>query len=256
MRFYLALIVVVVTAFAQQTAKAPESTGAARSPTSNETVIYDGSTPPLPNEGKRQPDRDSQIQSQIKDFTGLLVAVGFLQCVVLAVQLGLVRRQDEHFRNSERAWIMVELEPHEKGLLLQEGTRKVRDSDEQEEYTTARVKLTCGNEGRSPAWIENIYGRMDIVAEVLPEDDPQSRHLNSFGTLAPVGPKGQKFTTLDLRCDGHRKAEELLSVYVVVKYRDIFGIKRMTTAGYSIDRNFRFSSQQPDTVHPFRGSTA
>jgi hypothetical protein len=23
-----------------------------------------------------------------------------------------------------------------------------------------------------------------------------------------------------------------------------------------LDRNFRFSSQQPDTVHPFRGSTA
>jgi hypothetical protein len=235
MRFCLALIVVVVTAFAQQTTKAPESTEAAGSPISNQTVVYNDSTPPSPNEIKRQSDQDSQIQSQIKDFTGWLVAVGFLQCIVLAVQLWLIRRQDEHFRNSERAWIMVELEPHEKGLLLQEGASRVRDSDEQKEYTTARVKLTCGNEGRSPAWIENIYGRMDIVTEVLPEDDPQSRHLNTFGTLAPIGPKGQKSTTLNLRCDGHRKAEELLSVYVVVEYRDIFGIKRMTTAGYSIE---------------------
>jgi hypothetical protein len=73
---------------------------------SNQTAVYNKQNAPASTDGNKQrSDQDAQIQSKIKDFTGLLVAVGLLQCIVLAFQLWLIHRQDEHFRNSERAWL-------------------------------------------------------------------------------------------------------------------------------------------------------
>lgn len=209
-----------------------------RTPLPSQTFIYNDQTaPPYSERNKQQADQDAQVQGKIKTFTGLLVAVGVLQVLVLALQLWLIYRQDEHFRNSERAWVMAELGWYEKGIHIQEGTTRNRD-DTIFKSTIARVKLSCKNEGRSPAWIDNVYGRVDIVASASLEDDPQRSKLSklgSFGTMGPIGPGGEKSTSLELRCHGHRGKDEFLSAYVVIEYHDIFHIKRTTTLGYTVN---------------------
>ena len=177
------------------------------------------------------------MQQKIATFTGLLVVVGFLQAAVLVLQWLLVRRQDAHFRNSERAWIMAELGWYEKTLHVTEGTYNVEG--ESGTSTNVNVKLTCKNEGRSPAWIEHIKGGVEITsaAALKKAPIPEVKALESFGRLDPLGAGAAASCSLQMECQGHRDKDEFLSVYVHIQYRDIFGIMRETTLGYSIDRN-------------------
>jgi hypothetical protein len=177
----------------------------------------------------------------------LLFVVGLLQALVLLMQWWLVRRQDQHFRNSERAWIMTELGWYEEETLRVAESSGVVDNVNQDS-TQANVKLTCRNDGRSPAWIENVRGRMDIATRASIRD--QEKHkLDSFGPMEPLGAGKEKSRILELWCPGHARDDEFLNVYVVVEYRDIFGIKRETFLGYSIGIK---GSMNPQNAFPMR----
>ena len=89
-------------------------------------------------------------------FTGLLVVVGFLQW-------WLIRRQDKHFRISERAWILADLSWYPGQLNVCLGT--TQRGELIEEHTDVSVKLTCKNEGRSPAWVDEVHGCVEIVTK-------------------------------------------------------------------------------------------
>jgi hypothetical protein len=177
-----------------------------------------------------------------------LVLVGIGGIVVAAITLGTIKEQTvatavaanaakasaDGFIHSERAWVMAELGWYEKGLHVVEGSSQ-NQAEAQLEFTTVFVKLTCRNAGRSPAWIDNVFGRVDRVNPTsLREDDRRENKLGNFGTMGPIGPGEEKSRSLELICYGHCKEGEFLSAYVVVEYRDIFGIKRTTTLGYSI----------------------
>ena len=165
-------------------------------------------------------------------FTGLLVLVGFLQVVVLFVQWRLIRRQDEHFTKSERAWILAELGWYEGGLHITGNTLQVDGLTT--ESTNVNIKLTCRNEGRSPAWIENIRGRIEIFSKFPISEAPKGSDLAFLGPMEPLGAGKERSRVLQFICSGHAKKGEHFSVYVLVEYRDIFGIRRETTLGYSV----------------------
>jgi hypothetical protein len=173
---------------------------------SNQTVVHGEQTARPSSDGNKQrSDQDAQIQSKIKDFTGLLVAVGLLQCIVLAFQLWLIHRQDEHFRNSERAWVMAELDWYENGLHVVLGTGQNRDGDI-EESTAVFMKLTCRNDGRSPAWIDNVYGRVEIgIPAGVEQKETDKNSFGGSGPMGPLGPSKEQSRSVELRCPGHVK---------------------------------------------------
>ena len=162
----------------------------------------------------------------IEIFTGLLVLVGFLQWL-------LIRRQDKHFRISERAWILADLSWYPGQLNVAEGTSQ--RGDVREEHTVVSVKLTCKNEGKSPAWVDEIRGCVEIVAKGSAIHIPERSRLSTFGPVEPIGADKEQSRLLQMQCDGHGKQGEFISVYVIVEYHDIFGIKRETFLGYSVD---------------------
>ena len=166
-------------------------------------------------------------------FTALLVVVGFFQFVVLFMQWRLIRRQDEHFTKSERAWILAELGWYEGGLHVTENTSLVDDLTTNS--TNVNVKLTCRNEGRSPAWIDSIHGQIQIFAKRSTLEIPKRADLDSLGAMEPLGAGKERARILQFSCSGRVKKGEYFSVYVLLEYHDIFGIKRETTLGYSID---------------------
>lgn len=149
-------------------------------------------------------------------------------------------QQDEHFRNSERAWIMAKLgwwQDERQGLHIVLGTGSSPSG--QTEETTVFLKLTCKNGGRSPAWIDEVCGQLDIVSNVPSlrnADLPTKANLCKCGSMEPLGAGQEASISLELSCAGHATEEKFLSAYVLLEYHDIFGISRETTIGYSIDR--------------------
>jgi hypothetical protein len=161
----------------------------------------------------------------IEVFTGLLVVVGFLQWC-------LIRRQDKHFRISERAWILADLSWYPGQLNVCLGT--TQRGELIEEHTDVSVKLTCKNEGRSPAWVDEVHGSVEIVTKGSAIRIPENKKLSTFGPVEPLGAGKEQSRLLQMQCSDHAKENEFISVYVIVEYRDIFGIKRETFLGYSI----------------------
>jgi len=161
----------------------------------------------------------------IEMFTGLLVLVGFLQW-------WLIRRQDKHFRISERAWILADLSWYPGQLNV--GLGATQRGELIEEHTDVSVKLTCKNEGRSPAWVDEVRGCIEIIGNGATTRIPESKKLSTFGPIEPLGAGKEQSRLLQMQCSGRAKENELLSVYVIVEYHDIFGIKRGTFLGYSI----------------------
>src|SRR5690242_681589 len=103
----------------------------------------------------------------IARFTEALVVVGFLQFLILSVQWWTLWRQSIFFRNSERAWISVELDWDKKKwadgkfhMLLGSGTMG--------DDTVFEAIVVCKNEGKSPAWIEEKRARFELFS-VIPE---------------------------------------------------------------------------------------
>jgi hypothetical protein len=177
------------------------------------------------------------IQGGIETFTGLLVLVGFLQVLVLFMQWMLFRRQNKHFRVSERAWILADLGWYPKGLHVVTGTTQRGGLTESvtEDYTDVNVKLTCRNEGRSPAWIDEVYGHVERIAKGRDSRIPKWKELSALGSMEPIGAGKEHSRVLQMQCRERRKESEVLSVYVIVQYHDIFQIKRETFLGYIVD---------------------
>ena len=145
------------------------------------------------------------------------------------------RLNADAFINSERSWIMVELEP-----MPGYGERIHRG------WTTAAthvpVRVACRNEGRSPAWITEKRACLKIVDSIPPEPN-----LESIADVDPdldavaVG-KSARAWDVTLSCEGRAGVEDhvtMLLIYGVVKYRDAFSRKHSTTFGYVLGVNDR-----------------
>ncbi len=163
-------------------------------------------------------------------------------------QLKLAQKQIEASHNAERAWVMTELEwPEGEKLGLVTGTSRQGD-EPQVETTTVIVKLLCRNDGRSPAWVDKIQGYCEIVEGRLGElPSPIGHKAEPFLAIGPIAPGNHKRRILHLQAPGHLKSNQLLSIFVLVEYRDIFEQKRVTTCGYTVsDAHLDRQDQFPD----------
>jgi hypothetical protein len=130
----------------------------------------------------------------------LLVIVGALQVIVLGMQWRLIRRQDEYFTVSECAWILAELDWYPKGVHVVQQT-----SQQDGKYSSVNVKLICRNQGRSPAWTEEIRGYVEIIKSSTIRRIPKLDDLQTFGTIKPLGADTEQSRILQMKCDGHLK---------------------------------------------------
>jgi hypothetical protein len=97
-------------------------------------------------------------------------------------------------RNTERAWILTELDwPKHENLRVTLGTSS-SPGKTNVETTDVNVMLKCRNDGRSPAWIDKVFGHVEIVdlpEELVPAAELESlasRMPRPFEQLGPVGP--------------------------------------------------------------------
>ncbi len=107
---YLVLVAMLIAAFAQQPTKAPEGKRASKPDSAQVTNQGDTgeaqqkpapsatSTPQPANPSVKAHDEDLKIQRKLVWFTGALVAVGFLQAGVMALQWLMYRRQANEMR--------------------------------------------------------------------------------------------------------------------------------------------------------------
>lgn len=151
--------------------------------------------------------------------------------------------------HAERAWILAELSWYEgtSGRILvgdfREGEGPIFTS------TTANLKLTCRNEGKSPAWIDKVYGRIDIVSTRADIKDYDRQDCGNFGSMEPIGAAAEKSRSLSLVGDGRLGKEVFLSIYVIIDYHDIFGHLRETTLGYSLSFSGDLNRQDALPTH-------
>ncbi len=152
-------------------------------------------------------------------------------------QLKIAQDQIKISQNAERAWVMTELVwPEYERLRVVTGTSS-RPGEANEETTTVIVKLLCRNDGRSPAWVDKIQGYCEIVEGRLRDlSSPIGHKAEQFLTFGPISPGNHMGKLLHLQAPGHIKSNQLLSIFVLVEYRDIFEQKRVTTCGYTVSR--------------------
>jgi hypothetical protein len=150
--------------------------------------------------------------------------------------------------NSERAWVMPKLSSYGKDHDIFEIVEGTTDYPGERAVETTRVnlaKLTCKNQGRSPAWINAVYGQVSIDdgVDILATTEIDPSKTGNHGPMGPIGPGGEASRGLELVCRGTRRSGQFLSIYVVIEYRDIFDEKRETFLGYSVHKDGSFGRQ-------------
>jgi hypothetical protein len=98
----------------------------------------------------------------------------------------LTRKQVQYIVNAERAWVMGELDWFGKRANIVESTTKGKES------TTAFVKLTCINDGKSPAWIDQVYSHLEIIGRDSFRDERGERDRQKLGINGPWGRLGRE----------------------------------------------------------------
>jgi hypothetical protein len=165
--------------------------------------------------------------------TGLIVVIGISQIIFLWKTVVATSDNAKALINSERAWVMAEIQwnPQRKGIV--EGTSITLDKTVDE--TTVELCLICKNEGKTPAWIveKRILFRITDSLSSTPRFDVQP---GDFFDLRPeplgVGQPSKICTALE--CADRRGNGKAMIVYGFVKYRDVFKPERETRFGYRI----------------------
>jgi hypothetical protein len=203
-----------------------------------------------PEADKQTHDEEVGIQRKLAWFTGALVFVGALQVGamiwqrnVMNRQLKAMQRQADAIDSSvaaaeksadaardsamtarisadaliaiERAWVMVECEllPHQSGSSL-----------------GIAVKLQWVNQGKTPAWIEEIHIRYARFSTIPPVPDLTGAEVTRGPIPLPVGQTQSRNWNLaaDMAAAGDR------FVYGLIMYRDVLELPRETWFGYRL----------------------
>jgi hypothetical protein len=141
--------------------------------------------------------------------------------------------QTKTTRNLERAWVVAHLDWPE-GDRLRITNRDSIQNGIHTESTSVILKLSCKNHGRSLARIDDIMGRIDIAPKAI-RGRPDEPSLSTMGQRDTIQADSESFKIMALECEGRNTRELSIFVYVLIKYRDIFGKRRETSLGYVID---------------------
>jgi hypothetical protein len=188
-------------------------------------------------------------------FTGALVLVTAVLAAVAFLQFLAMRRQESWMQRSvevaetsakaakesadaligsERAWIMVQVtRVPVTGGLIAHGQSWSAESG-LVETTSIRFRMTCKNEGHTPAWItERRY-----CLKILSGTPPTKPNFNDSDEIQndpePLASGQATDRDLTVTVTGQEQPGQITILYGVLKYRDIFADNRETTFGYAI----------------------
>lgn len=183
-----------------------------------------------------------------------LVAVGIAASLIAFCTLEDIRSQTHNAKiaaiaardnaqavlNSERAWIMAELD-WVPGMAVLYDVNTV-EAHQRNQYISGSFRLTCRNEGKTPGWITLVRSRLQVVS-ALP-DPPQ---VDNWGYVDPIerafSAKAEPShwdigLSYAFPSSESRDSElNMKIVWGIVEYRDIFDKTRKTFFGYSIGPN-------------------
>ena len=170
----------------------------------------------------------------------VLAGIGAAAVIVAVITLFSIKDQATAARlnaqaliDAERAWVMAELSAYGDSLRTLVGEGYETGHGLYQSISVENVKLTLRNQGKTPAWIENVRAQVDIVDSTSVRNEPVLRG-GTQGSMEPLGAGEERSRSLELVCDGRREGDQFLSIYVVITYRDIFGRSHETTLGYSV----------------------
>lgn len=142
-------------------------------------------------------------------------------------------------RAIERAWVMVDIQPDPE--KPSDGRLQVFEGSGTDGDSTAALNavLNCSNAGKTPAWIEEMIAKFEMVKSLPKIPNFESAQSIQHSTI-PLGmaeggavPHTQKLQWTP-RAEGHQRTDEMAVIYGQITYRDIFRKKRTTTFGYKI----------------------
>ena len=167
--------------------------------------------------------------------TWALVGVGIAAAYIGLRTLADIRVQTQALINAERSWVMVKVEPVPGAGPIWDGetiTREVRDV--WAGNTTYAARITCKNDGKTPAWITEKHACIDIVDSV--PEIPAWERTNPIQIEPEPLSVGETGRPKDepLTCKRARGQGKTLILYGIVKYRDPFGDNRTTSFGYKV----------------------
>jgi hypothetical protein len=164
---------------------------------------------------------------------GIIVAICTLK--IVGRQTVAIEKQADAMINSERAWIMVEVEPVPGAGPIWDGETMTREvMDLRAGNTTFTARIICKNDGKAPAWITEKHACLDIV-DSLPKTpdwgriqpiqmEPEPLSVGQIGK-----PKDEALT-----CKRPREQGKIVILYGIIKYRDTFRANRTTSFGYKV----------------------
>jgi hypothetical protein len=175
----------------------------------------------------------------------LIVLFTLVLTIVAIKQYLLGKSQDEHFEKSERAWILVELGWPVQGSL-KVGVTESRDTESGELVGTTFINpiVLMKNEGKSPAFIDEIKAAVIVRDKFVEEDLPDESEFRNHGYVQPIGEGKNDSLRLALTYPAKKPHELSFSIHIRVEYHDIFGVKRLTTTAYVMDTGFNLYKQE------------
>jgi hypothetical protein len=170
--------------------------------------------------------------------TWALVVVGVVGTVAALLTLGTINDQTKAVRastdaliNSERAWIVVEVEPLAGLGGIHEGEELIHDIITR--TTSYTVTITCRNDGKTTAWITEKRVCIDVV-DSLPAM-PNWESVDIIDTEPePVSAKVSTSKEASLQCEKARDFGAMVVIYGLIRYRDFFAPERSTSFAYKV----------------------
>jgi hypothetical protein len=216
---------------AKQNGSAETKSADTEHPSPGVTVIVKQESAAPDRPATPQSQEDIAIQRKLARFTGWLVAVGFIQAVILGFTVWAIVRQT----NANRAWISVDIDWDRK--RWSDGKFHLIDSSGTSgDHTVFEAVLVCRNEGKSPAWIDEKRAKCELFTEIPATPNLRATEIVQLGP-EPIGigqaiPHTSKIPMF-MAGEGRFQEGKIIIVYGVVKYRDAFG-SYQTTFGYRI----------------------
>jgi hypothetical protein len=179
----------------------------------------------IERQAKANEDQLTEIQQSAKKTDRMIL--------LTAQQTENVKKSTDALINSERSWIMTELNWQDGHGRMSVNTSIV--DGEQVHTSSIYIVLKGKNEGRTPAWITSIKFWCKLYTESPPAIPDIARKI-AFSHLGPEPLRiaQPRIDALNLTFEGQRtQVLSALLIYGVVEYRDVFG-DHETWCGYIV----------------------
>lgn len=163
------------------------------------------------------------------------------------IVLLFIWRQTQSVIKAERAWIMVDVRgpatPDTRHRLVREVTTQAKPVSGETTATTKTIVapvIFCRNQGRSPCWILEVHVRAEILnRDDVPVEPDFGKEFQIIKEIRPAGvntdvPRSLYIQINDVRGEDAEGVPQIILLYGVVFYRDIFSKKRKTVFGSCI----------------------